>query len=174
MACGDPVEGILNEKPPYLITMWPIEVEGCPPRGLIALRKIRAKIAQIVSFGSKVVVHYIQHHSQATLMTGIDQPFEPFWPAIRGLRGKRIDAVVAPVTAARKLRDRHEFNRADPNVPEFVQVGDDGSERSFRGKRADVEFIEKVLLQGDAGPVLILPGEMEVHNLRGSVHVLGL
>src|SRR5262252_2112405 len=160
MARSDPVEGILNEKPPYLITLWPIEVEGCPPRGLIALRKIRAKTAQIISFGAKVVVYYIQHHGQTTLMTGINQPFEPLWPAIRGLRGKRIDAVVAPVTATRELRDRHDFNRADPNVLEFVQVWDDGIERSFRGKRADVEFIEKVRLQGDARPVLILPGKM--------------
>src|SRR5215510_4500277 len=133
MARGDPVEGSLNEKLPYLITMWPIEVEGYPPRGLVALRKIRAKTAQIISFGAKVVVHHIQHHGQATLMTGIDQPFEPLWPAIRGLRGKRIDAVVAPVTAARKLRDRHEFNRADPNVPEFVQIRDDSLKRPFRG-----------------------------------------
>src|SRR4030095_13944746 len=141
-----PVEGILNEKPPYLITMWPIEVEGCPPRGLIALRKIRAKIAQIVSFGSKVVVYHIQHHSQSALMTGIDQPFEPLRPAIRGLRGKRIDAVVAPVTAARKLRNGHEFQRGNTNVLDLVQVWDDSLKCHFRGKRPDVEFIKNVFL----------------------------
>src|SRR5262245_10717285 len=28
MACGDPVEGILNEKPPYLIAVRPVEVHG--------------------------------------------------------------------------------------------------------------------------------------------------
>src|SRR5262249_11979990 len=40
--------------------------------------------------------------------------------------------------------------------------------------RADVEFIEKVCMQGEARPVLILPGKMAIHDLRGSVHVLGL
>src|SRR5712692_6372440 len=47
MARGDPVEGILNEKLPYLIAVWPVEVDGGPPRSLVALRKIRAKIVQI-------------------------------------------------------------------------------------------------------------------------------
>src|SRR5947209_14045893 len=45
MARGDPVEGALNEKLPDLIAVRPVEVEGYPPRGLVALRKIRAKIA---------------------------------------------------------------------------------------------------------------------------------
>src|SRR5215470_5835585 len=138
MARGDPVEGILNEKPPYLIAVRTIEIEGCPPRGLIALCKIRAKTAQIISFGTKVVVYHIQHHGQATLMTGIDQPFEPLWPAIRGLRGKRIDAVVAPVTAARKLRNRHEFQCGNTNILELAQVWDDSLKCPFRGKRPDV------------------------------------
>src|SRR5262245_43269993 len=149
MARGDPVQGTLNEKLPYLIAVRTVEVEGCPPRGFVALRKIRAKIAQIVSFRAKVVVHHIQHHGQAALMTGIDQPFESLWPAVRSLRGKRIDAVVAPVSAAGKLRDGHEFKRGDANILELVQVWDDGIERPFRGKRPDVEFIEQVLLQGE-------------------------
>src|SRR5262245_16980851 len=102
MARGDPVQGTLNEKLPDLITVWPVEVEAAPPRGLVALRKIRAKIVQIIAFRTEVVIHHIQHHSQAALMTGIDQPLKSLWPAVRGLRGKRIDAIVAPVTAAGK------------------------------------------------------------------------
>src|SRR5262249_9792178 len=136
----------LNEKLSYLIAVRPVEVESGPPRGLVAIRKIRAKTAQIIAFRAKVVIHHIQHHSQAALMTGIDQPFEALRPAIRGLRSKRIDTVVTPVTAARKLRDRHKFQCGNTNVPELVQVWDDSLKRPFRGKRSDVEFIKNVFL----------------------------
>ena len=87
------------------------------------MAEISPEIGQIVSLGPDVVVDHVQHHGQSALVTRVDQPLQLSRAAIRILHGKRIDAVVAPIAAAGKLRHRHQFDRGHAQVDQAVQLG---------------------------------------------------
>ncbi len=52
----------------------------------------------------------------------------PVRPAVAGLHGEGVHAVVAPVAAAGELRDGHKLDGRDAEVAQSVEVGDDGVE----------------------------------------------
>ncbi len=98
------------------VAVGPVIVDRASPRSSVPIRKVGAELAQIISFRSKVVVHYVQYDGDALFMAGVDEGFKTFRPAIRGLDRKGIHAVVSPIARAGKLGDRHEFDCRDAQV----------------------------------------------------------
>src|SRR5712692_7759333 len=107
-------------------------------------------------------------------MARVHELFQALWPPIGVLGGERLYAIIAPVPLSRELRNGHELNSADAEAFECVQVRYNGRKGARRSEGADMEFVEDVRRQGETAPLLILPGEVWLDHLRGTVHVLGL
>ena len=86
-------------------------------------------------------------------MAGVDEALQSGRPAVRVLRRADVDAVVAPVARAGKLRDRHQLDRRDAEVFERVEMLDDGVERAFPRECSDVQFVDDVVLERDAASI---------------------
>jgi hypothetical protein len=84
---------------------------------------------------------------------------------------KKIHAIVAPVTAARKLSDRHQLDGRYSQFLQGTNPGDYGFERSFRCKCAGMNLIEDKIAERDALPIVIGPDKrVGVDNLRWAVN----
>src|SRR5579863_1585048 len=107
---GDPLQGVLDEVVAYLVAVGSVKIEGFAPICFVYISEIRAKIGQIISFGTEVVVNNIERHCNSVLMTSVHKPLERVWASVRFLDCKRIHAVVSPVSTPRKLRHGHNFD----------------------------------------------------------------
>ena len=119
--------------------------------------EVRAEEPQIISFIAKMVVNHVKHYSQADCMRGIDQSLETFRSAITCLHCVGRDAIITPVARAGKSRDGHDFNYGDAKFLQVRQLGNGGIERSFRRKRANMEFVDYVVAQWKAAPGGVSP-----------------
>ena len=174
MEVGDPMEGVFQKEAPHLLAVGTVKVEGFPPGGAAAVGEVGPEIPQVVAFRAQVVVDHVQQHGQTPAMAGVHQPFQPLGSAIALLHRKGINAVVAPVTAARKLGHRHDFHRGEAQLLEVVQMGDNRVKGAGGGEGAHVQLIDDKIFQGQAEPALVFPGKVGVRHLGGPVHVFRL
>jgi hypothetical protein len=123
------------------------------------IRKIRSELGQEIAFRANVVIDDIKNAGEALLMTGVDQPLQTCRSPVTILRSEYVDAVVAPISRAGKLPDRHHFHSGDSQLTEGREAGDDGIEGSFRRKRSDMKFVQYEVLAPDPGPSLIGPSK---------------
>src|SRR5437762_11048199 len=103
----NPFQRVRDEKMTNLVAVRVIEVQCRTPRRFVAIGKVRSELRQVISFGSDVVIDDVEHNGESSLMTRINELLQTIGSAIRVLNSKWIDAVVAPITRAGKLRDRH-------------------------------------------------------------------
>ena len=89
-----------------------------------------------------MVVDHVEQDREAVGVTRVHQPLQIVWAPIRVVRGKQIDAVVAPPARARELRDRHQFHVCDPQRDEVGQLGDGAVERACLAERPDMELVD--------------------------------
>src|SRR5262249_7845688 len=128
-------------------------------------REIRRKLRQVIPFRADVVVDDVENDSDAALVTCIHKLLQAARPAIGILYGKWINTVISPIARARELSKRHQLNRRDSNVGQFVEVRDDALERSFGAERSDMQFIYDVVFDRLSEPVPVGPIEIGIHNL---------
>ena len=75
-------------------------------------------------------------------MRGVDERPEIVGLPIAARRREERDAVVAPVAVARKVGDRHQLDRGDPEILQIRQALDDTAKRPLWRERADVQLVE--------------------------------
>ena len=143
----EPIEGIGNKKIAHRAAMRAVEIQRRTPRGAVTVREVRAEFAEVISLRAKMVVDHIENDGQSANVSGIDEPLQAQRPAIRILRREDVDAVVAPVSRARKLGHRHDFDGGDPQLRKFVEVRDHAIESAFRSVGADVQLVQHSGLQ---------------------------
>ncbi len=114
--------------------------------------EVRTKRREVIPFRAHVVVDDVEGDGQFAMMAGVDETLQRERAAVRGVDGVGIDAVVAPITRAGKLRERHEFDRRDAQVLEIGETRDDRVERAFGRERADVQLVENVFCERQAAP----------------------
>ena len=73
MKLSDPIESIMDDVHADLVAVRPVVVDRASPRSSVPVRKVGAELAQIISFRSKVVIHYIQYDGDALFMAGVDE-----------------------------------------------------------------------------------------------------
>ena len=59
---ANPVQRILDDVAPDLLTALIVVVDRVTPYGVVAVSKIWTELAEVIAFRSDVVVHDIQHH----------------------------------------------------------------------------------------------------------------
>ena len=62
----DPELGVLDEEFAHAVARGTVEIERCSPRRVVAVREVRAELAQVVLLGPEMVVDHIEHHRDAT------------------------------------------------------------------------------------------------------------
>src|SRR5579862_3069756 len=155
----EPLQSIVNEIAADVIAFRTFEIQGVAPCGFVVAGEVRREIRGVIAFGAEVVVDDIKDDSDAGAVAGVYETLERFAAAVRILHGEGIDAVIAPVSLARKLRDRHRFNRRDAKILERFKARDDGVEGALGSEGADVKLIDNILRERQATPGLILPIE---------------
>src|SRR5581483_7872896 len=64
-----------------------------------------------------------------------------------------MNAVVAPVSGARKLGDRHDLDRSDAElIFEVIKPGNDRIKSALRGNGSDMKLVDNVIFQRHAAP----------------------
>src|ERR1700722_1958269 len=169
-----PLQRIINEMAADRIALRTFEVQSVSPCSFIVAGEVRREIRGVIAFWSKVVVDNIEHNSGVGLVARVHEALERFTTSIGILHGEGIDAVVAPVSVARKLRDGHQFNRRDAKIPERLKAGNDRVECALGCEGADMKFINHILRKRYAAPGLIFPIEARTDDLRWTVHTVRL
>jgi len=127
----------------------PSTIDGCTPRsaGSGPVKK-GPKSLKIISFpvrdGCKPT---FQNHRQATLMAGINQPFEPLRTSIRILHrgtGKRRHI---PSCDPRELSHRHEHNCGYAQILSSSRCGTMASKGAWSRKSPYMEFVNHIMGQ---------------------------
>ena len=70
---GQPVERVVDEEPPHLVAVGPVEVERGAPGCPVAIGEVRAEVLEVVSFGAEVVVDDVDKQRQPVRVTGVHQ-----------------------------------------------------------------------------------------------------
>src|SRR5882762_2357984 len=147
MKSFQPVESVFDEKAAYVIAFGSVKVQRRSPRRLVMLGKIRTIFAQIIAFRSEVVVDDVQCHGEAPRMCGIHQQLQIVRSSVTILNGKGIHAVIAPISRARKLRDRHYLDGGYTKSGKTIECGAQGTDGSFICEGPHVQFVEHAVRQ---------------------------
>ncbi len=107
---------------------------------------------QNVPFGPEVVVDDVEVDAEAARVGAVDQRLELLGRAVRGLRGERKHAVVAPVARAGRLRERHQLDRGDAELDQRVEPRERAGIRPFGTERPDVQLVDDDLVPRAAVP----------------------
>src|SRR5262245_1278285 len=97
MELAYPVAGVLHEVAPDRGAVGTVEVHGLAPGGLVAVGEVGPKLSQVVPLRAEVVVDDVQHHAEAPVVAGVDQPAKTPGTAVGRLRRKQVHPVVTPV-----------------------------------------------------------------------------
>ena len=80
----DPIAGVGNEELADRSAVGAVEVQGMPPTGFVILAGIGLGVAaRVVAHGTKVVVNYVQQHSQAMGVGLVDEEAEVVRHAVK-------------------------------------------------------------------------------------------
>ncbi len=168
-----PVEHVLGEEAPDL---GPAEVDRLAPRRVpVVGEEVRRVGAEEVPLGTEVVVDDVEKDHQPAAVRGVDETGEGLGAAV-GTVGREVEhPVIAPVTGAGEVGERHELDRGDAERRQMVELGLDPGEVARRREGADVQLVQHRLVPGPAPPVR--GGEREavgVDHLARSERVEGL
>src|SRR5579859_4954052 len=170
----DPKKSVLDEIPPYLIASGFVEIDGFAPWCAVEIGEIRTEPGEIVALGTKMVVNNVEHNSQFSLMTRVDESLQAQRSAIGLLHSERKDAVVTPIARAGELGDWHQFDGGDAQIPQLRKARDNRVKPPLVRERAHVKFVENVVAQFNRAPVFIMPFEEWRYDLRRSMNSLRL
>ena len=127
------------------------------PRRLVFGEELRRIEAEVISVRPEMIIDDVEKHHQAALMRGVDQRLEIVRAAIGTVGRIPQHAVIAPIARARKIRQRHQFERCESRRDEIVQPVDHRRIGAFLGEGADMGFDQHRLLPRPAAPIRCAP-----------------
>src|SRR5262245_48816578 len=104
---AEPMQRVFDEIIPHAIAPFAVEIDRGAPWRSIFVSEIRPEAREIIPFRPEMVVNDVKDHRQPGLVAGVDEPLQSRRPAVYAMRREWINAVVAPVSLARKFGDRH-------------------------------------------------------------------
>ena len=120
-----------------------------------------------------MIVNNVEEDHQTLVMRGIDQRLQILGGPVTCVRRVRQHTVIAPVSLAGKIIDRHQFDRGDTEFGKARQFADNAFETA---KRAGMQFVDHRFRPWAAPPRRISPcvsvgidhnaGIMDVASLR--------
>ncbi len=176
MEVAQPHHGILQEEMTHPVAEDVVEVDGLAPGGVILAGEARAKGVQVVALRPQVVVHHVENHGNALLMTGLYQLRELQRPPVAGLHSKGKHPVVAPVAAPREGGYGHDLYGIHAQLFEVRQLVVHGHEGPLGGERAHVQLVDHQLAQAQPPPAVDVyrADVIQVDGRGGLMHPHGL
>src|SRR5579875_574724 len=104
-----------------------------------------------------MVVDNVENDRYSGSVRGVDQTAQPCRPAVGVLGGEGVGAVVAPVALAGKLSHRHQLDRGDTQLGKLAEMRNNLVECARLAERPDVQLVDDVVAQSDAGPMFVGP-----------------
>ncbi len=121
---------------------------------VFAEKKAFGVAVQVIAVGAEVVVDHIENHRQTMAVGRVDQVFELFGRAVGGLRCVKQNPVIAPVTLAGELRQRHQFDSGNTQLDQVFQMLLNLAETA---ECPDVQFVDHRLIPRSTLPGAVLP-----------------
>jgi len=169
------VPRVLQEKVAHVVAVRAVVIDRLAPGRLVAVREIRAEVAQVIPLGPQMVVDHVQDHGQPRGVAGVDEVLEPLRAAVGMLHRENVRSVVSPVAIAWKLPDRHDFNRGYSQFNQVAKARDGCLEGSPAGEGADMDFVENKVRHARRSKYPLAPAVGSVvHHRRRAVHVVRL
>jgi hypothetical protein len=141
----------------------------------VAVGEVRTERAQSLGAWPDVVVDDVEHDAETGVVRRVDEPRERLGPAVRDVRGKRVQPVVAPAAVARERRNGHHLDGRDAELLQLAQMLDSRVERPLGAERPNVQLIEHELVEPHSLPRRRAPAEVPgVEHPRRSLHALRL
>src|SRR5579864_2764212 len=113
-----PVKRVVNEKISDHATVGTVKVDRVSPWSAMAIgEKLRRISVQVVSFRTEVVVDHVEKNHQALGVSCLNEMLQVFGAAIRGVWRIRQNTVIAPISSAWEIGDRHKFDGGHPKFP---------------------------------------------------------
>ncbi len=73
MGVRDPKERVFLKKPPHVVSLCPVKVQGFCPRSAIKIREIGAEVGEVHALWAGMVVHHVQGDRESVRMAGIHE-----------------------------------------------------------------------------------------------------
>ena len=122
---ADPALGALQHPLAHAVGARVVEVDRLAPERLVLVGEVGAeRLERLRAGGADVVVDDVEQDREALGVGGVDEPLEALRAAVGRVRGRQVDAVVAPAVRARELGDRHQLDRGDAELAQAAQVRD--------------------------------------------------
>ena len=109
---------------------------------MLLAEELRRISVQVVALGAEMVVDHVKYRHQAARMRGRDQALEIVRGPVARVGRERQHAVVAPVARARKIGDRHDFDRGHAESDQIVELLYCCDKGARRRESSDVKLID--------------------------------
>jgi hypothetical protein len=153
----EPQREVVQDVLAHHVRAGAVQVHGVAPRVGVPLLQVRTEPGQVVAAGAEVVVHHVLDDAESGRVGCVHKPLVGSRAAVPFVDRVPLDAVVAPVVGAVEAVDRQQLHEVDAEVRQVAQLSGGSLEGSFRGERADVQFVDDRALQVLARPARVLP-----------------
>ena len=109
----EPLGRVIEDEGAHVVALASIEVQRLAPWRLVPIGEVRSELRDVVAVGAEVVVDGVKDDRDPAIVSRVDETAQRVRPAIRGMDGVQVDAVVTPTATARKCRERHELDGVD-------------------------------------------------------------
>ena len=128
-------------------------VDRAAPRRVGFGEELWRVAAEIISFGSEVIIDHIEEHHQPAQMRFVDHGLEIVGAAIGAVGCVPQHAVITPAALACEIRKRHQFKRRDPGLHEMIELFDHLTVSTPRRERSNMSFDQHGFLPGPSAPI---------------------
>src|SRR4029079_6443660 len=125
--------------------------------------------------GTEMVVDHVEDDAKTGAVRRVHEGAEVVRASIQASWGKEVDTIVTPAEPAGKIGHRHHLDGRDPGGGELGKLPGRGGPVPFGSEGADVELVEHLALERDAGPVGVAPAECEgIDHFGGPGRTMGM
>src|SRR5262249_641234 len=172
MIALEPVDGIVDREGAHL---WNAIIDSVAPRRMGRREERRRIKVEKVTFWSEMIVDDVEKHHQPASMRFVDQHPQIARSPVGAVRRIEQDAVVAPISAAGEVGDRHQFDRGHSGLNDVIELLDRGAKRAAGRERSDMTLQKCRILPGPPAPPVRPPFEsIMIDDLAWAEHVLRL
>ncbi len=150
-------------------------VDGMSPRRVSAGEECRRIAVEVVTFRAEMVVDDIEKNHEPARMRFVDQHPQIVGPTIGAVGRIEQDTVIAPISAACEIGNRHQLDCGYSGVNDVIELVDCCAKRAGGRERADVQLQDGRILPRSPTPLLCAPFELIViDDLTRPEHILRL
>ena len=172
---ADPHLGVLDRPLAHAPAVGVVEVHGPAPGRAVAVGEVGPERLERLRPGPDVVVDDVQDHPEPGGVGGVDERGKARGAAVHGVRGPRVEPVVAPVAVAGEGGHGHQLDGGDAQLAQRRQALRGRRERPPGGERADMELVDDQVVRVEAAPAAVGPRPRAgVDHLRRTAHALRL